>query len=92
MDPISTTALSTAITSLLKPATDTASARMLAALKALVRRIPGAHQRKAAGDLKALENGDTVGAPTLASILAQPLAKTEPSRRSFERGLLRRTW
>ena len=85
MDPISTTALSTAISSLLKPATDAAGTRLLAALKALVQRMPGA-KGEAATDLKALESGETVDAPVLAAALVS--AAGEDS--AFEEAL--RTW
>jgi hypothetical protein len=85
MDPISTTALSTAISSLLKPATDAAGTRLLAALKALVQRMPGA-KGEAATDLKVFESGKTVDAPALAAALVS--AAGEDS--AFEEAL--RTW
>lgn len=68
MDPISTTAVSTAISSLLKPATDAAGTRVLAALRALVRHIPGA-KADAATELEALESGQAVDASSLAAVL-----------------------
>jgi len=69
MDPISTTAVSTAIGGLLKPATDAAGARVLAALKALVRRMPGARAEEA--NLKALEAGEAVDPSSLAAVLVR---------------------
>jgi len=41
MDPISTSAVSAVISGLLKPATDEASKRLVDAMRALARRIPG---------------------------------------------------
>jgi hypothetical protein len=70
MDPISTTAVSAAISGLLKPATDAAGARVLAALKALVRRLPGA-QPDAEANLEALEAGGTVDPSSLAAVLVR---------------------
>lgn len=70
MDPISMTAVSTAIAGLLKPAADAAGARVLAALKALVRRMPGSSP-EAEENLKALEAGGAVDPSPLAAVLVR---------------------
>lgn len=56
MDPVSVTALTALIAGLVKPAADEASTRMLSALKALIRRFPGA-RREAGAALEQLEAG-----------------------------------
>ena len=66
MDPISTTAISTVLSGLLKPATDEAGARMLVALRAIAQRIPGLESR---GELAQLKPGGSVDPPVLAGEL-----------------------
>lgn len=85
MDPISTSALSTVIGSVLKPTTDAAGKRVLAALRSLVRRIPGP-ERDGTTTLDTLEGDEAVDIQALAAALVSAAGK-DPA---FEAEL--RTW